>query len=89
MRRLTSDPARQVPHSRSRAHRARACRADLLLFDPATVGISALKKVKDLPGGGTRMMRDPRGVHGVWVNGLQVFDGVKYSPATVRTGPRA
>jgi hypothetical protein len=24
------------------------------------------------------MMRRPRGVHGVWVNGLQVFDGVKY-----------
>ena len=25
------------------------------------------------------MMRAPLGVHGVWVNGLGVFDGVKYS----------
>jgi hypothetical protein len=26
------------------------------------------------------MIRTPLGVHGVWVNGLQVFDGVQYSP---------
>ena len=25
------------------------------------------------------MIREPRGVHGVWVNGLQVHDGVQYS----------
>jgi hypothetical protein len=25
------------------------------------------------------MIRRPRGVHGVWVNGLQVHDGVQYS----------
>ena len=47
-------------------------------FDPANVGISALEKHNDLPGGGARAMRRPRGVHGVWVNGLQVFDGEKY-----------
>jgi N-acyl-D-amino-acid deacylase len=51
-----------------------------VLFDPRKVGLSGLQRVKDLPGGGTRMMRAPVGVHGVWVNGLQVFDGVKYSP---------
>jgi len=34
--------------------------------------------VADLPGGGSRMIRKPRGVHGVWVNGLRVFDGEKY-----------
>ena len=28
-------------------------------------------------GGGTRMLRDPLGVHGLWVNGVQVFDGQK------------
>ena len=52
--------------------------ADLLLFDPREVGISGLEKAKDLPAGGTRMLRRPRGVHGVWVNGLRVFDGEKY-----------
>jgi N-acyl-D-amino-acid deacylase len=77
VRRLTSDPARKyrIP---GRGTIAPGMWADLLLFDPAGVGISALKRVKDLPAGGSRMIREPRGVHGVWVNGLRVFDGVKY-----------
>jgi N-acyl-D-aspartate/D-glutamate deacylase len=77
VRRLTSDPARKyrIP---GRGTIAPGQWADLLLFDPASVGISPLEKQKDLPGGGARMMRRPRGVHGVWVNGLQVFDGEKY-----------
>jgi N-acyl-D-aspartate/D-glutamate deacylase len=77
VRRLTSDPARKyrIP---DRGTIAPGQCADLLLFDPATVGISALEKQNDLPGGGTRMMRRPRGVHGVWVNGQQVFDGANY-----------
>src|SRR5438132_657133 len=55
-----------------------AC-ADLLLFDPATVGISPLRRVNDLPGGGARTLRDPIGVHGVFVNGVRVFDGQHYT----------
>ena len=77
VRRLTSDPARKYRIPR-RGMVAPGFWADLLLFDAAAVGISPLKKVRDLPGGGTRMMRHPRGVHGVWVNGLRVFDGEKY-----------
>src|SRR5688572_29864182 len=77
VRRLTSDPARKyrIP---GRGTIAPGQWADLLLFDPAKVGISPLARQKDLPGGGTRMMRRPLGVHGVWVNGLQAFDGEKY-----------
>jgi N-acyl-D-amino-acid deacylase len=77
VRRLTSDPARKyrIP---GRGTIAPGMWADLLLFDPASVGISPLKRVKDLPAGGSRMIREPRGVHAVWVNGLRVFDGVKY-----------
>jgi N-acyl-D-amino-acid deacylase len=77
VRRLTSDPARKyrIP---GRGAIAAGWWADLLLFDPASVGISPMVKQTDLPGGGTRMMRRPRGVHGVWVNGLRVFDGEKY-----------
>jgi len=55
-----------------------AC-ADLLLFDPATVGISPPRRVNDLPGGGARTLRDPIGVHGVFVNGVRVFDGQHYT----------
>jgi len=77
VRRLTSDPARKyrIP---KRGLIASGYAADILLFDPQTVGLSPLEKKADLPGGGTRMIRTPRGVHGVWVNGLQVHDGVKY-----------
>jgi N-acyl-D-aspartate/D-glutamate deacylase len=77
VRRLTSDPARKyrIP---GRGSIAPGMWADLLLFDPSSVGLSPLTRVKDLPAGGSRMLREPRGVHGVWVNGLRVFDGVQY-----------
>jgi N-acyl-D-aspartate/D-glutamate deacylase len=57
---------------------ARGAFADFLLFDPATVGVSPTRRVNDLPGGGPRTIRDPRGVHGVFVNGIEVFDGRDY-----------
>jgi N-acyl-D-aspartate/D-glutamate deacylase len=48
--------------------------ADLLLFDPATVGRGARSRANDLPAGATRVVTRPRGVHGVWVNGQRVAD---------------
>jgi N-acyl-D-aspartate/D-glutamate deacylase len=77
VRRLTSDPARKYRIAQ-RGLIAPGYKADLVLFDPAQVGVSALRRVKDLPGGGTRMVREPIGVHGVWVNGAEVFDGSRY-----------
>jgi N-acyl-D-aspartate/D-glutamate deacylase len=79
VRRLTSDPARKyrIP---GRGRIEAGCFADFVLFDEKKVGISNLKRVRDLPGGGTRMLRDPVGVHGVWVNGVQVHDGRGYLP---------
>lgn len=52
--------------------------ADMLLFDPSTVGMTKIINVKDLPGGGSRMIREPKGVLGVWVNGVMVHDGKDY-----------
>jgi N-acyl-D-aspartate/D-glutamate deacylase len=77
VRRLTSDPARKyrIP---KRGVIAPGYWADLLLFDAEKAGVTGLERAKDLPGGGTRMLRRPTGVHGVWVNGLAAFDGVKY-----------
>jgi len=79
VRRLTSDPAAKyrIP---DRGTIAPGAWADLLLFDPSTVGMSALERRKDLPGGGARMIRHPEGVHGVWVNGVQIHDGRDYLP---------
>lgn len=53
--------------------------------DPATVGISLPRRVNDLPAGGTPTLRDPVGVHGVFVNGVRVFDGKDY--ARLEKGP--
>ena len=77
VRRLTSDPAQKyrIP---GRGLIAPGNHADLLLFDPREVGVSGLQRVRDMPGGGARMIREPRGVHGVWVNGVRVFDGKRY-----------
>jgi N-acyl-D-aspartate/D-glutamate deacylase len=84
VRRLTSDPAAKyrIP---DRGRIVPGAWADLLLFDPATVGVSALERRKDLPGGGARMIRGPQGVRGVWVNGTQVHDGRDYLP--LEAGP--
>ena len=84
--RLTSDAADKyrIP---DRGRIAPGAWADLLLFDPATVGLSGLQRVADLPGGGRRMIRRPQGVHGVWVNGVQVHDGGDYVP--LEAGPGA
>jgi N-acyl-D-aspartate/D-glutamate deacylase len=77
VKKLTGDPARRyrIP---DRGRIEAGCHADLVLFDPSKVGISSLQRAKDLPGGGTRMLRKPVGVHGVWVNGVQVHDGKDY-----------
>jgi len=77
VRRLTSDPARKYRIPKRGLIRA-GYGADLVAFDPAAVGVSSLERAADLPGGGSRMIRKPRGVHGVWVNGLRVFDGATY-----------
>ena len=46
--------------------------ADLLLFDPAKVGRGAKRRLFDLPAGAARLVTDPLGVEGVWVNGVGV-----------------
>ncbi len=84
VRRLTSDPAAKyrIP---DRGRIAPGAWADLLLFDPAKVGMSALERRRDLPAGGARMIRRPEGVHGVWVNGGQIHDGRDY--LSLASGP--
>ncbi len=85
VRRLSSDPAAKyrIP---GRGRIAQGWAADLLLFDPARIGVSALERRTDLPGGGARMIRRPRGVQGVWVNGVRVFDGGAYAPLAAGPG---
>jgi N-acyl-D-aspartate/D-glutamate deacylase len=73
VRRLTSHPA-QVFGIRDRGQLVPGAWADLLLFDPATVGRGPATRAHDLPAGASRLDTPSRGVHGVWVNGRKVAD---------------
>lgn len=53
--------------------------ADMILFDPALIGISKAERLRDLPAGGERLVRRAPGLKGTWVNGIQVFDGENYT----------
>ena len=77
IRRITSMPA-QLYGIPDRGEIAPGKFADLLLFDPATVGRGAIRRVDDLPGGESRLVRDASGVHGVWVNGTGIYDAGGY-----------
>jgi N-acyl-D-aspartate/D-glutamate deacylase len=48
--------------------------ADLMLVDPLTVGMGPKRRVFDLPGGDSRLTLSAEGLHGVWVNGVQIAD---------------
>jgi N-acyl-D-aspartate/D-glutamate deacylase len=72
-RRLTSHPA-AVFGIRERGALAPGHHADLLLFDPATVGRGPKRRVFDLPGGQPRLTTPALGVEGVWVNGKELTE---------------
>lgn len=71
---LTARPA-DIYGVRERGRLKPGYHADLLLFDPATVGRTGRERVFDLPGGAPRLTTHAVGVHGVWVNGVKVADG--------------
>lgn len=74
---LTSEPA-DLFGIRERGRLAPGQAADMLLFDPATVGRGKPERVFDLPAGASRLTTPGVGVHGVWVNGklIAAADGV-------------
>jgi N-acyl-D-aspartate/D-glutamate deacylase len=69
VRRMTSDPA-DFFGIRDRGRIAPGMAADLVLFDPNTVGSDTRpERPHDLPGGGKRMVKRFRGMHMTLVNG--------------------
>lgn len=68
VRMLTSRPA-EVCGIADRGLLAVGRPADVVVFDPGTVGAGALRRVRDLPGGADRLVSDARGIELVVVNG--------------------
>jgi N-acyl-D-aspartate/D-glutamate deacylase len=74
IRMLTSRPA-EVFGITDRGRLAPGLAADVVVFDPATVGTSKLRRVHDLPAGADRLVADASGIEAVIVNGTIVRRG--------------
>jgi N-acyl-D-aspartate/D-glutamate deacylase len=85
VRALTSAQA-EIFGLRDRGLLAPGRKADLFLFDPATVGRGPKERARDLPTGAMRFTTRARGVHGVWVNGVRVVDDSGPMATTNRPG---
>jgi N-acyl-D-aspartate/D-glutamate deacylase len=70
---------------RDRGRLAPGYRADLTLFDPATVGAGAERTVEDLPAGAPRLYAPASGVPYVFVNGVAVVSEGRPTGATPGT----
>jgi N-acyl-D-aspartate/D-glutamate deacylase len=68
VRMLTSRPA-EVFGIADRGRLAEGWPADIVVFDPATIGAGPLHRVHDFPGGANRLVSDARGIDAVIVNG--------------------
>jgi N-acyl-D-amino-acid deacylase len=68
---LTARPA-EVTGIVDRGRLAPGLAADVVVFDPATVGAGALRRVHDLPAGADRLVADASGIDAVVVNGVLV-----------------
>src|SRR5215470_17204262 len=84
VRRLTSQPA-EVFGITDRGRLAPGLAADVTVFDPATVGCTPLRRVRDFPAGADRLVSDARGIRAVIVNGTVIREDGR--DAVDATGP--
>ncbi len=71
VRMMTARPA-EVYGLHDRGRICEGAPADLVLFDPQTVGAGPLRRVHDLPGGADRLISEPSGIEMVMVNGVVI-----------------
>ncbi len=80
--RLMSDVPAQHFGLIDRGRVAPGYHADLVVFDPATVGSSPIRVVDDLPGGCSRLVADPYGFAHIFVNGVETWNAGERTGAT-------
>ena len=82
VQRMTSEPADYL-HLHDRGRIAAGKRADLMLFDPTTVGSRQPPELRlnDLPAGGVRLFSKPEGMHCVLVGGEVLIEHGKHTGA--------
>jgi N-acyl-D-aspartate/D-glutamate deacylase len=73
--RLLTSRSAEVFGLRDRGRIAERLAADLVVFDPDTVGCGPLERVRDLPGGADRMISRAIGIDAVIVNGVVLRQG--------------
>jgi N-acyl-D-amino-acid deacylase len=69
--RVSGHPA-SVLRLADRGRIAGGCYADLVAFDPDTIGVRPLERRYDLPTGASRLVAGSDGIEHVWVNGIAV-----------------
>jgi N-acyl-D-aspartate/D-glutamate deacylase len=85
---ITDDPARLFG-LRDRGRLAEGMLADVVVFDPATIGAAHARLVDDLPGGTARLTADAQGIARVLVNGVTTVADGRPTGATPGTLLRA
>jgi N-acyl-D-aspartate/D-glutamate deacylase len=78
---LTGIPAR-LYGVRDRGQLAPGAFADVVVFDPATIGHGTVRTRDDLPGGASRLYAESVGVEHVLVNGSEIVRGGDFTGAT-------
>jgi N-acyl-D-aspartate/D-glutamate deacylase len=81
VRQLTTVPAR-LYGLRDRGELRQGAWADLVVFDPTTVGHGPERTRRDLPGGAPRLYADATGIEHVQVNGVEIVVGGQLREAT-------
>jgi N-acyl-D-aspartate/D-glutamate deacylase len=84
VRMITHQPA-QLFGLRDRGRLAVGGHADVVVFDPQTIGAGAATLVADLPGGAARLTSDAEGVVQVFVNGVETVTDNQSTGATPGT----
>ncbi len=80
VRQLTDIPAR-LYGLRDRGRLVPGAFADVVAFDPATIGHGAVRTRDDLPGGASRLYADAEGVAHVLVNGTEIVRAGEFTGA--------